>query len=200
MADWLVVIEYVIDNTPGSHGYTPRDLERSWSLSLVFEKDVLRDALQFEPVSDWACGQFKQFKELSDAVKIHWEKASASRARIANRHRRTVDLKVGDRVVWNSPTPRPEGPGLTDPWRVAEVHGHRLFLEPACPRDRGGAEAKPIRMEAHAEDCVLVPPDAEAGLESQGPIVFAEDPLDQAPSRGQQVSGEANQVEFVVQA
>ena len=50
-SDWLAVVEYVIDNTPGSHGYTPRDLERSWSLSLPFEKDVLRDALQFEPVS-----------------------------------------------------------------------------------------------------------------------------------------------------
>ena len=25
----LVVVEYVIDNTPGAHGYTPRDLERS---------------------------------------------------------------------------------------------------------------------------------------------------------------------------
>ena len=42
-------------------------------------------------------------------------------------------------------------------------------------------------------------PDAEAGLESQEPIVFAEDPPDQAPSLGQQVSGEAKQVEFVVQ-
>ena len=119
-SDWLVVVEYVIDNTPGSHEYSPRDLERSWSLSLPLEKDVLRDALQFEPISDWARGQFKQFKELSDAVKTNWEKASASRARLANRHRRTVDLKVGDRVVWNS--------GLTGPWRVAEVHGHRLFL------------------------------------------------------------------------
>ena len=69
--------------------------------------------------------------------------------------------------------------------RVAEVHGHRLFLEPAGFRDRGGAEAKPKRMEVHAEDCVLVPPHAEAGLEPQEPIVFAEDPPDQAPSLGQ---------------
>ena len=76
-----------------------------------FEKDVLRDALQFEPVSDWARGHFKQFKELSDAVKTHWEKASASRARLANRHRRTVDLKVGNPVVWNSPTLGAEGGG-----------------------------------------------------------------------------------------
>ena len=135
-SDWVVVVEYVIDNTPGSHGYTPRDLKRSWSLSLPLEKHVfVRDALQFEPISDWARGQFKQFKELADAVKTHWEKASASRARLANRHRRTVDF------LWNSPTPRPEGagrlpwrPGLTGPWRVAEVHGHRLFLGSSGPR------------------------------------------------------------------
>ena len=30
-SDWLVVVEYVIDNTPGFHGYTPRDLERPLS-------------------------------------------------------------------------------------------------------------------------------------------------------------------------
>ena len=40
------------------------------------------------------------------------------------------------------------------------------------------------------------PPDS---LEPQEPIVFAEDPPDQASSLGQQVSGEAKQVEFVVQ-
>ena len=28
-SEWLVVAEYIIDNTPGPHGYTPRDLERS---------------------------------------------------------------------------------------------------------------------------------------------------------------------------
>ena len=108
-SDWFAVIEYVVDNTPGAHGSTPRDLERSWSLSLPLEKYILRDALQFEPVRDWARGQFKQFKELPDAVKTHSEKASATRARLANRHRMTVDLKVGDRVVWNSPTPRLRG-------------------------------------------------------------------------------------------
>ena len=62
-------------------------LMQELSLSLPLEKDVLRDALQFEPVGDWARGQLKQFKELSDAVKTHWEKASASRARLANRHK-----------------------------------------------------------------------------------------------------------------
>ena len=84
-SDWLVVAEYVIDNTPGPHGYTPRDLERSWSLAHPLERDVLRDALEFEPVTEWARGQFKQFAELSAAVKSHWDKSSAVRAQAHGR-------------------------------------------------------------------------------------------------------------------
>ena len=57
-SDWLIVAEYVLDNTPGPHGYTPRDMERSWSLALPLERDVLKDAMSFEPVSEWAARQF----------------------------------------------------------------------------------------------------------------------------------------------
>ena len=70
-------------------------------------------------------------------MKSHWDKSSAARAKLANRHRRTVDLRPGDRVVWNAPKARSEGagrvpwkPGLTGPWRVKDVRGHRLTLEP----------------------------------------------------------------------
>ena len=43
---------------------------RSWSLVVTLEKDVLRDALQFEPVSDWARGQFKQKQESKPYILI----------------------------------------------------------------------------------------------------------------------------------
>ena len=115
-SDWLVVAEYVLDNTPGPHGYTPRDLERSWSLSLPLEKDVLRHTLEFEPVSDWAQRQFSGFKEIAALVSKHWDKASEARAKLANRFRRQIELKIGDRVVWKSPTARPEGAGRV-PWK-----------------------------------------------------------------------------------
>ena len=182
----VVVAEYIIDNTPGPHGYTPRDLERSWSLSLPLEKDVLRAALQFEPVSDWARSQFQQFQELSSAVRAHWDKSSKARARLANRHRRAVDLKPGDR---NAPKARSEGagrvpwkPGLTGPWRVVDVRGHRLTLEPVL--DASG---------------VLVPPDAEAPR-AEEPLVFEDDEGQHPdrPSLGQQVAGEAKQLEFTL--
>ena len=198
-SDWLIVAEYVLDNTPGPHGYTPRDLERSWSLALPLEKDVLREALSFEPVTDWAKNQFAQFKEISAVVAKHWDTASAARAKLANRFRRTVELKIGDRVVWKSPQSRPEGagrmpwkPGLNGPWVIVEVKGHRLLLEPAPSSTVTGAKK---RIEAHAEDCVLIPADSEVP-ESREPIVFEDDQEGAAPSLGQQASGEAKPIEF----
>ena len=201
-SDWLIVAEYILDNTPGPHGYAPRDLERSWSLALPLEKDVLHEALQFEPISDWARRQFSQFQEIAQVVTKHWNRASEARAKLANRFRRHVDLKVGDRVVWKSPTARPEGaarvpwkPGMHGPWEVVDIRGNRLWLEAVEPPLAGGPRVVRRRHEAHAEDCILVPADSHA--ESRAPVVF-DDPGDEGPSLGQQASGEARQVEFTL--
>ena len=204
-SDWLIVAEYVLDNTPGPHGYTPRDLERSWSLALPLERDVLKDAMSFEPVSEWAARQFAEFREISAIVSKHWDAASEARAKLANRFRRSVDLKVGDRVVWRSPTARPEGagrmpwrPGLNGLWEIVEVRGHRLLLEPVVPPVPFSASGPRKRIEAHAEDCILVPADSDPP-ESRDPVVFEDDREGQAPSLGQQVVGDTTQVEFSVQ-
>jgi hypothetical protein len=53
-------------------------------------------------------------------------------------------------------------------------------------------------VEAHAEDCVLVPDDAEEPLEHRE-VLLEEDPADAAPSLGQRVAGETGQREFVLQ-
>ena len=34
------VVEFIIYNTPGPHGYTPRDLDRRWSLSYPLEREL----------------------------------------------------------------------------------------------------------------------------------------------------------------
>eukprot|EP00438_Fugacium_kawagutii_P022068 Skav223204 [mRNA] locus=scaffold1624:85544:91866:- [translate_table: standard] len=61
----------------------------------------------------------------------------------------------------------------------------------------GGSAPRPRRrQEAHAEDCVLIPSDSSS--ESREPLVF-EDAGDEAHSLGQQMSGEAKQVEFTLQ-
>ena len=56
-------------------------------------------------------------------------------------------------------------------------------------------------MEAHAEDCILVPADAD-GAESREPVVFEDDGTggdgSSRPSLGQQVQGDAKQVEFTL--
>ena len=84
-SELLPLVEYLLDNTPGPHGYTPRDLERPWSLGLDLEKDLIKESLQFEPVSKWARRQFGQFAQLSRKVSRHWQQASAARAKLANR-------------------------------------------------------------------------------------------------------------------
>ena len=108
-SELLPLVEYILDNSPGPHGYTPRDLERSWSLGLDLEKDLIKDSLQFEPISEWGRKQFAQFQTLARKVSHHWEKASAARAKLANRYRRNVEFAVGDRVCGIHPWPGQRG-------------------------------------------------------------------------------------------
>ncbi|CAL1170400.1 unnamed protein product [Cladocopium goreaui] len=199
-SELLPLVEYILDNSPGAHGYTPRDLERSWSLSLDLEKDLIRESLQFEPVSEWARKQFETFAKLSTKIKRHWENASAARAKLANRFRRSLDLHIGDRVVWQSPLARPEGAGrvpwkrgLTGPWEITEVRGNRLVL-------RSVQDPSHRSVEAHAEDCVLVPADVDAeGPNPQAEVLLDDGPPDEAPSLGQRLKGEGEPREFVMQ-
>ena len=47
------VVESIVYNTPGSHGFTPRDIDRRWSVSPPLEKEVQAfQVLDFEPVCD----------------------------------------------------------------------------------------------------------------------------------------------------
>ena len=51
--DWtelLPVVEYLLYTTPGPHGYTPRDLDRQWSLATPLERELHQmEAFEFEP-------------------------------------------------------------------------------------------------------------------------------------------------------
>ena len=61
----LPVVEFVIYNTPGPHGYTPRDIDRRWSLALPLEKEVQPFEVQeFEPVSDYTKNLFSTWREI----------------------------------------------------------------------------------------------------------------------------------------
>ena len=133
-SELLPLVEYLLDTSPGPHGYCPRDLERAWSLGLGLEKDLIREAMKFEPMSEWSRRQFGQFAAAARQVRRHWEKSSEARAKLANRYRRTLELRPGDRVVWQAPTSRPEGRvpwrrGLSGPWEVVSVRGPKFFKD-----------------------------------------------------------------------
>ena len=100
--------------------------------------------------------------------------------------------------MWKSPTARPEGagrvpwkPGLNGPWEVVRVQGNRLLLRPCRP------ELPQKDFEAHAEDCILVPADADVA-DNREPVVFEDPKDDEEPSLGQQAGGESKQLEFTL--
>ena len=49
----LHIVEFIIYNTPGAHGFTPRDIDRRWSLSLPFQRELQPlQVNEFEPLED----------------------------------------------------------------------------------------------------------------------------------------------------
>ena len=81
--DLLCVVEFVVYNTPGPHGYTPRDIDRRWSLATPLEHDLLPfQVLDFEPISDYA-SKFFFFgicDDQSESVGTLFEEFSRTRA------------------------------------------------------------------------------------------------------------------------
>ena len=47
------VVEFIVYNTPGPHGYTPRGIDRRWPLATPLDKELQPFAVgQFEPIGD----------------------------------------------------------------------------------------------------------------------------------------------------
>ena len=62
----LVVVEFIIYNTPGPHGYTPRDIDRRWSVASPLEAELLPfEVLEFEPVSEYVERLFAEYAKNS---------------------------------------------------------------------------------------------------------------------------------------
>ena len=59
------ILEFLVYNTPGPHGITPRDIDRRWSMAMPLEKELMPfTALGFEPISEYAKALFKRYREL----------------------------------------------------------------------------------------------------------------------------------------
>ena len=64
-AELLHVLEFVVYNTPGPHGLTPRDIDRRWSLASSLERELLPfEAQPWQPVSDYVSQLFRNYREI----------------------------------------------------------------------------------------------------------------------------------------
>ena len=65
----LPVVEYLLYTTPGPHGYTPRDLDRQWSLATPLERELHHlEGYEFEPISEYARNLFRAYWALKVCI------------------------------------------------------------------------------------------------------------------------------------
>lgn len=165
----LPAVEFVIYNTPGPHGFTPRDIDRRWSLAVPLEKELQPfQVAEFEPITDYARNLFAAYREVR-AKAVGWYAASSQkRADLANRFRRSRVLTPGASVVYRGPRARAAGgrtpwkQPLTEPCRVTETHGNTCTLQ--------RPDGTTIR-DAHVED-VILGPDNATDWERNAPLLL----------------------------
>ena len=184
-SELLVVVEFVLYTTPGPHGFTPRDIDRRWSVGSPLEKELSPfQVLEFEPLTDYVRNLFAEYHTIREKILTKLARASEQRARLANRFRRARDLKVGMRVVYRDPRARAAGgrtpwkEPLTEPLVVTAVDGNKLVL-----RASNGTEIR----NAHAENCVIVHDDV---------VDYERTPLVDLPEGSRPSIGEAFEVPY----
>ena len=158
-SELLVVVEFVIYTTPGPHGYTPRDIDRRWSVSSPLAKDLAPfEILEFEPTSDYVQRIFAEYRVIMETILKWYAASSEKRAKLANRYRRARELTVGMRVVYRDPRARAAGgrttwkEAMTEPLVVVVTDGNKLAL-----RAPDGNRLANCLM----ENCVIVSDEAD---------------------------------------
>ena len=82
------VVEFIVYNTPGPHGYTPRDIDRRWSPAIALERELQPFQNEFEPMSEYVSGLFLNNREIRARVLDWLQTASRKRAALTNRYRK----------------------------------------------------------------------------------------------------------------
>ena len=125
------VVEFVIYNTPGAHGFTPRDIDRRWSVSAPLERELQPFQVgEFEPVQDYVSNLYKAYREIRVRVLKYLKQSAEKRAELANRWRKHKDITPGTKVVLQDPRHRQAG-GRT-PYKkpfIRSLRGHRSTWE-----------------------------------------------------------------------
>ena len=111
-SELLPVVEFTIYNTPAAHGFTPRDLDRRWSLALPLSKELQPFSVgEFEPVDQVAKELFEKYREVKAKATGWFAGTSETRAQLANRFRKNATYAKGDRVVFRDPRAKAVGGG-----------------------------------------------------------------------------------------
>ena len=164
------VVEFIIYNTPGAHGLTPRDLGRRWSAATPLER-VLHpfQVPEFEPASDYVSRLFRTYRAVRNDVVAKLYASAEKRQELANRFRKPKTITPGEKVVLRDPRQRRAGgrsaykQPLTDPCVVVAVKGNKLTV-----KRPDGTEVQDV----HLEDVIVVP-ESVRDLESSE-LVFEE--------------------------
>ena len=168
----LPAVEYLVYNTPKSHGLTPRDLDRQWSIASPLAKDLR----PFVPLADLrktnSCAKFfVNYSALRHTVREAQARASLASATRANRFRPTRVVQEGDLIMYRDPRAQraggrtPWAKGLAGPATVVEITGNTVQV-----RTTDGVTVRGI----HLDDLVVVPPDDSTSAPS--PLALEPDP------------------------
>ena len=110
----LRVVELIIYNTPGAHGFTPRDIDRRWSLANPLERALQPFVVQeMEPVSEYVGKLFSNYRDIWYKVVQHIKDSAQKRVELANRWRRPKELVPGMKVLIRDPRHRQAGGART---------------------------------------------------------------------------------------
>ena len=78
----LHVVEFIVYVAPGPLGYSPRDIDKRWSLSVPIERDAQPFALNaFEPVSEYLTKLFGDYQQIKVRILGHLLRPGEDRAR-----------------------------------------------------------------------------------------------------------------------
>jgi hypothetical protein len=191
----LPVVEFTLYTTPGAHGFSPRDIDRRWSTALPLEKELQPFQIhEFEPMNVSLKRVFEEYRTVKAKVVGWYAATSAKRAELANRHRKNRVVEQGSRVVYRDPRAKAVGgrvawkEPLSGPCIVEATAGNKLQLR---------READGVRLEAHVEDVIVLPPATEL-LERRPTAQLEEEPAvlrpGEAPRRsiGQMLTAESD--------
>ena len=109
-SELIPCVEHMIYNMPGPHGYTPRDIDRRWSMGTPLERELHGQVVsESEPMSERARTLFKVYEHVRQRV-LHVKRQDAMRrADLSNRRRIGKRIEVGDRVLVRDNRPNRAG-------------------------------------------------------------------------------------------